>query len=295
MNIAIFLQNRPHFGTTLIHLPLIHSLQLAYPDANIFLFSKNESTYLLTKIVSIKKVFVAKNRFTEIKNYRTTDFDITISLRKNSLFLSFVLLLSKGKKYAYTNTITKLFFTKSVPYQKDIYRAENFLNLLPDEVAPHYFHSKKKQYISLIPAGEYKIKHWAIQNYLQLADTLVKLYPNLHINFVLGKAEKEYLDIIQKHNSTYDISFHKDIDKLFKIIRSSKLVVANDCGPAHIAQISDTSNIILYSDENFKANRTVAEWFRTKENARYIISDAGKSINTIEIETVIKTAQSLLI
>lgn len=295
MNIAIFLQNRPHFGTTLTHLPLIHSLQLAYPNANIFLFSKNESTHLLTKIISIKKVFVTKNRFKEITNYQTINFDITISLRKNSLFLSSMLLLSKGKKYAFDNTITKLFFTKSIPYQKDIYRAENFLNLLPDEVAPHYFHTKKKHHITLIPAGEYKLKHWSIQNYLTLADTLVKLYPNLDVNFVLGQAEKDYLDIIKKHNRAYSISFHREVDELFEIITSSQLVIANDCGPAHIAQISDTSNIILYSDENFKADKTVNEWFRKKENARYIISDAGKSINTIKIETVIKTVQSLLI
>jgi len=295
MNIAIFLQNRPHFGTTLIHLPLIHSLQLAYPDANIFLFSKNDSSYLLSKIVCIKKVFVTKNRFTEIANYRTINFDITISLRKNSLFLSVMLLLSKGKKYAYNNTITRLFFTKSILYQKNIYRASNFLNLLPHEVTAHYFHSEKKNYITLIPAGEYKIKHWNIQNYLQLADTFVKLYPLLDINFVLGEAEREYLNVIKNHSTTYSIYFNKSLNELFDIIISSKLVVANDCGPAHIAQISDTANIILYSDENFTAKKTINEWFRKKENARYVISDKGKSINTINVNAVIKTAQSLLI
>jgi len=287
MNISIFLQNRPHFGTTIIHVPLIYSLQSYYPQANIFLFSKNESTNMLTEILNIKNVFVNTNRFVEIYQYTKINSDITISLRKNSSFLSLMIsLLNRKEKYGLNNKITSLFFTKTSQYQDIQYRACNFLNLLPKKIPKQYFTLPKKNHLTIIPAGEYLFKHWKIENYLELADMLHVRYPEYHIFFLLGQREKKYIPIINNHSSTYKTYLSLDLPSLINIIQSSQLVIANDCGPAHIAQISDVANLILYSNQKSSAIATAGEWFRKKANSSYIIGENLKSIDSISVKEV---------
>jgi len=295
MNISIFMQNRPHFGTTLLHLPLLHSLKTNYPNANIYLFSKNESSKLLKEIIPIKELFINKNRFKEITDYRSIDSDITISLRKNSLFLVFtIFLFNRKKKYGFKNTLTPFLFTSSNSYINGEYRSENFLNLLPKDIEHHYFKIEKEKHITLIPAGEYQFKHWDITNYLQLATLLQRAFAHLEIHFVLGKSEEKYLKTIQNHSSSFYIDYALDMKKLFHIIQSSRLVIGNDCGPAHIAQISDVSNIILFSNENKNGKATVKEWFRKKEDSHYFLGEEAQSINTLTVESVYSKACSLL-
>ncbi|MDA3947319.1 MAG: hypothetical protein PF439_11640 [Helicobacteraceae bacterium] len=293
MNIAIFMQNRPHFGANLLHIPLIYSLKQCFPDADITLFSKNGTAKILTSVMPIKNIHVTKDKFKEVQTYQKLDADITISLRKNSLPVTLaMILLNRNKTYGYANFLSRLFFTKTLPFNQSLFRTESYLALLPDQCPKQYLPSipVQQKHICLMPGGAFDWKHWDIENYLKLADRLKNRLPEYTVYFVMGEMEEPYVKTIEAWHNHYEILINQPLKALFELVQSSQLVIANDCGPSHIAQISDVKNIILYSSEVNDGNSVAKEWFRDKEDSAFIVGVKGESINTIDVDSVYQSA-----
>ena len=106
----------------------------------------------------------------------------------------------------------------------------------------------------------------------------------------MGEAEKHYLPIIEQWHIKYDTFMNEPLPKLFSIIQSSQLVIANDCGPSHIAQISEVPNIILYSSETKDGYKVAQEWFREKKDSYYLVGEKDQSINSITVAHVYEKA-----
>ena len=289
MNIAIFMQNRPHFGATLLHIPLIYSLKQCYPDAEIALFSKNSSAKMLFGVTDVKQIHVTQNKVEEVKLYKQFNADMSISLRKNSLPAALaILFFNRLASFSYANFISKAFFTKAILFNQHQFRAESFLSLLPDTCHKHYLPKlpSEQKNIYLMPGGAFEWKHWEIKNYLQLADRLQERFTDHTICFIMGEMEKHYLPIIEAWSQRYKVYMNATLPKLFTLVRSAQLVIANDCGPSHIAQISEVPNIILYSSETNDGYNVAKEWFRKKEGSYYLVGEKDQSINSISVNSV---------
>ncbi len=297
MKIAIFMQNRPHFGATLLHIPLIYSLNRCFKDAEITLFSKNDSAKMLLSVTNISEVYVYQNKLEEIKAYRAFQADMSFNLRKNSLPVTFAILLFNHKQsYSYQNFITKHLFSKTKVFEQNRFRAQSYLDLLPQECEQHYLPaiSTREKRIIIMPGGAFDWKHWEITNYLKLADRLQKNYTEYSIAFTIGEMEEHYLATIKAWPQNYTIFINEKLDKLFSLVRSADLVIANDCGPSHIAQISEVPNIILYSSETKDGYKVAQEWFREKKDSYYLLGEKSQSINSITVTSVYKKALTAL-
>ncbi|CAA6819165.1 MAG: Unknown protein [uncultured Sulfurovum sp.] len=286
-NIIIFMQNRNFFGAQIVHIPLIKQLKEDYPQSKIILFSKNKITNLLLNLGLVQEVYIEKSKLSSLSYYLSCKADITISLRKKSFFINlYISCLNHEEKIGFSTYLSKLFFTKTKDYNSTIYRANNYLNLI-DKKLEHKQHQSIKQ-ISIIPGAGGDWKMWNINNYIKLSQALRILYPNYTINFILGKKESEFKEKIPNE---FTISYDLEINKLFKTIKQSKLVIANDCGPSHIALISNIPTIILYSDELGDASLVKKEWFNNNNSNIAIIGLAHKPIDSIAVDDVLKYIQ----
>jgi len=127
-----------------------------------------------------------------------------------------------------------------------------------------------------------------MKNYIHLANRIIEIFPKKTVTFILGEKEKKYIDIISKNN--FRILFNANIEKLFIELSRSNLVISNDCGPGHIAQLSACRYIILFSDEKNDADKVIAEWFNPRKGCHAIKGERNKNINTISVETVFNAA-----
>ena len=297
LKIAIFMQNRPHFGATLLHIPLVYSLKQCFPNAEITLFSKNASAKMLLSVTATDHINVTKDKLEEIRAYKKFDADISISLRKNSLPVTLAMILFNRKQsYGYANFLARLFFTKTVEFNQSLFRADSYLSLLPESCEKKFLSSlpAREKRICLMPGGAFEWKHWDIRNYLQLADKLQSRLPEYTICFVMGAMEQSYVSTIEAWDRRYAIHMEMPLNALFELVQGSELIIANDCGPSHIAQISDVCNIILYSSETNNGHAVAKEWFREKEGSSFIVGEENRSINTIEVDNVYQTALNAL-
>jgi len=278
------MQNRNFFGAQIVHFPLISKLKQKYPDSKIILFSKYNIANILASFTEVDEVIIETNRLNTLKKYLSLKADITISLRKQSFFTYFLMsFLNFKTTIGYKTPLMKFFLTNTVIYEFEIYRANNYLRLLGFKEECLKVSQERKSFV-LIPGAGQDFKMWDIEKYVALAKKLLNQYPSYSIDFIIGEKEKLMMKFIP---SNFNIHFNVSIHSLFEIIQNSSFVVANDCGPSHIAQIADTKNIILFSDERGSANTVITEWFNDKENGYYLFGDKNQSINTIKVDNVL--------
>ena len=289
--IVIFSQNRDFFGAQIVHIPLIKELKNKYPNSHISIFSKNKITYLLKSLALVDEVIIEENKLITFYKYLKINPSITINLRKNSSFINFFISFFNFKtKIGFETFLSKKFFTVTKKHDSTIYRAQNYLNLINGHLKPKTIITEKE--IAIIPGAGGDFKIWSLKNYIELATQIKKKYPQYELSFILGEKEKAFKKELLKHNFT--IHYNLEINKLFKVIESSKITIANDCGPSHIAQISNNHYIILYSDEFEDATTITKEWYNNKEGSYALISSPKQHINSLLVTNVFEKVEIIL-
>lgn len=125
--------------------------------------------------------------------------------------------------------------------------------------------------IVLIPgggAGEFK--RWPLDHYVALADRLQHhLGGRAQFTFVLGPAETAECERLKRlGRPDFRIEFCRPVGALAALMRDARLVVANDCGPSHIAQGLCVPYVGVYNAPN-------PEWFWNRTCARDVVPDDG--------------------
>ena len=277
--IVLFLQNRNFLGAQIVHIPLLNALKEAYPNSTITIFSKHKISGILKELQLVDKIIFEREKIEIIKDYINEKADITILLRSKSLFLNLLVGISnRNIKIGFENSVSKLFFTKTKKTNPKIYRANNYLALI-DKKSDNLQNSINNTII-IIPGAGGDEKIWDINNYIKLSQLLKESHASQEIIFILGKKEESYMDILKENHQNY--LFELNIKDLSHIIYEAKLVIANDCGPSHFAQIHNQNFLILYTNDDGNAETIIKEWFNKKENSYPIKSAKFTTINSIK-------------
>ncbi|MEF3279979.1 MAG: glycosyltransferase family 9 protein [Elusimicrobiota bacterium] len=305
MKIGVFVQNRDFFGAKLIHIPLLYSLTKKYPDSEIIVFTPYKDNHIFIESKLVKKVisYNSVSLFSIVKILRKEKFDILISLRPSSTYVNLALFLSGAKeRIGFKNLISFLSNTTTKIYNKNIYRALAFMDVIDSETPiDSYFSlfdsiklSDKKNIFILPGGGEGNFKKWDIEKYISLCEKIGS--KDFYFVFVLGSMEKNYEDDIKKFimNNEGTILFNKTLSDLISYFKGGDLFISNDCGPAHIAQMMKKTMLILYSDFFGDADKVIKEWFLPHNYSRFIKSKRFKSINTISVDEVYDKVKELL-
>jgi ADP-heptose:LPS heptosyltransferase len=137
-------------------------------------------------------------------------------------------------------------------------------------------------------AGDYK--RWPIEHYVALADLLKStLMPQASFCFVMGPNEAEQYRWLQSlGRSDFVYLMTRPLSEIAKAVMGAKLVVANDCGPSHLAQFAGVPYVGVFHESN-------REWFWARETSADVLPQDGTcEIKNVTPEQVLDACQQVL-
>ncbi len=137
-------------------------------------------------------------------------------------------------------------------------------------------------------AGDYK--RWPIEHYVALADLLKStLMPQARFCFVMGPDEAEqhrWLQSLERRDFVYLMT--RPLADIAKAVMDAELVVANDCGPSHLAQFAGVPYVGIFHESN-------REWFWTRETSLDVLPQDGTTeIKNVRPEQVLQACRQVL-
>ena len=137
-------------------------------------------------------------------------------------------------------------------------------------------------------AGEYK--RWPIEHYVALADLFKStVLPQARFCFVMGPDEAEqhrWLQSLGRSDFVYLMT--RPIADIAKAVTGAKLVVANDCGPSHLAQFSGVPYVGVFHESN-------REWFWARDTSVDVLpQDGTNEIKNVTPEQVLAASRRVL-
>jgi len=137
-------------------------------------------------------------------------------------------------------------------------------------------------------AGDYK--RWPIEHYVALADLLKStLVPQASFCFVMGPDEAEqyrWLQSLKRSDFVYLMT--RPLAEIAQAVMGAKLVVANDCGPSHLAQFAGVPYVGVFHESN-------REWFWARETSADVLPQDGTcEIKNVTPEQVRNACQQVL-
>jgi len=285
------MQNRDFFGAQIVHIPLLKLLQKNYPNAQMILFSKSNISNILIELGFADKLVIETSKLQTLQAYLQTKPCLTINLRKRSLLItSYISFLNFHKKIGFTNFLSQLFFSKTLKYNTNIYRAINYLQLLGVQTI-QYEIQKKENTIFILPGAGGNFKIWSIKKFIEVAYYIQEHYPQYTVGFILGKKEEH---LIKEIPTDFSIHYDLDIRTLYDMITRAELIIANDCGPSHIAQINPVKTLTLISNEYNDAQSVISEWVNLQNDKKVVVGKVKESIQSINTKDVTDLVDSLL-
>lgn len=130
-----------------------------------------------------------------------------------------------------------------------------------------------KNSVFLFPCGSANVKRWPIDYWMQLIANLQN--ENFGIHVFLGPLEA---GLYQKFKNISGVEVHQSLNlrEIAELINYSKMVIANDCGPMHIAASQDVPVLAIFGPTNPEC------WFRYRHPKKsYMqLNKAKENINS---------------
>jgi ADP-heptose:LPS heptosyltransferase len=104
--------------------------------------------------------------------------------------------------------------------------------------------TEHSQSCGFIPCGSLKSKHWPISRFIELAARFEG--EGYKIHFYLGASETDYAEDIAGKLTDPAIEVNLSLLELANNLQQHKIVIANDCGPMHIAAVIGCPLIAIF-------------------------------------------------
>jgi len=326
MKSILIFSNGEKIGDGIIKLPLLNELKKRLPNFKIFWMTDKGNTVYnnVLKNISSKYVdeiyekaninFLFWKKISTKYNLEEMFFDYIFDTQKS---ISRTIALKRIKHNYFISGTAKCFFS-SKKLDRDLinkkkYYLENLYDLLDLIVIQKVDNNfkipinekliykvsqilnNKSQYIGIAPGAGEKNKIWPIENFIHIADRLIK--KGYEIVFFIGPNEK-YLKALlgNKFQSSIFIEDNKNLKAFSKIeiIMAStkylKLAIANDSGVSHMLSTNECPLIKLFGpkDSNkFTPNKKNLFTISSKDFNSYNINDIPVSYVTKFIEKLL--------
>ncbi len=106
-------------------------------------------------------------------------------------------------------------------------------------------------YVVLIPGSARPSKCWPAERFARLADKIISIQPR-SVVAIGSPAERKLAEKIKALAKTHVVNLagQTSIPQLTALLKSAKLVVGNDTGPAHIAAALDVPVVVIFGPTN---------------------------------------------
>lgn len=159
------------------------------------------------------------------------------------------------------------------------------------ELARRHGHTELAADVVFIPGGgSGPFKRWRLAHYLRLADRLKSLLgADIRYTFVLGQQEtRERAELDALRRTDIQVAYCRPLSELSAIMLRARLVVANDCGPSHVAQATGVPYVGIFNQSN-------PEWFWRRRGAADVVPrEPRDGIDSITPDDVLRACVDVL-
>ncbi len=304
MHSALFVCSGDSSAARLIHLPLLDALRGAAADSRLVVYAPDPSAELFRIGGLADEVRHYRRGLWRLRGeLRRERFELIVNLRPQSAWLNLVIGSSGAARRAgYRGPLAGSLFTHLQARDSAIYRGANylrlaealglhcsldgvFLRLAAAAEVEHGVLGDGPRYCLMPGGGAGEFKRWGMDNFLALTEWLAREEPAARFDWVLGDDERDYLTLIQASPlaARSRLLYKASVGEVAQSALASRAVVANDCGPAHIAQMLARPTVMIFSDRDGDVATRSAEWFNPHPRARLLCSAPGADIKTLPV------------
>ncbi len=306
--VVVFIRSMQFLGTQIVSYPLLYQIKQFWPDCHLRVVAQDNVGKHYLSLPWVDE-FVQADRFGAVYRAMNHDADLLIVLHFASDKYGAAALLTRPKyRLGFKNKrLTDFVWTHS--HRKDFTEYMGLGNMLllaalkpfdPLAAAHACVTTIAAQCAGLEPesaevvlmpgggAGDYK--RWPITEFVRLADLLKPSFgPEVRFCFVLGPDEaKEYAWLQSLQREDFKFLMTRPLPEIAAAVLQAKLVVANDCGPSHIAQFSGVPYVGVFHELN-------REWFWARNNTLDVIpADGSTDIKHVSVQAVLAACIKLI-
>lgn len=295
--IFVFLQNRPNFGAQIVHTNSLHALRTQFPERRIVIIGKYPEGQLCLELGvadewhNLDKQQIRKKAQAERPSH-------IINFGPRNLFPAILARLVGARLSNFRHGVLSSLLGAKVPYSEQIYRGTNYARLLQAhgfEIHDYPAHplAGVHDQILIMPGGTggsedslQGSKKWGADRFYELYRRLQQAWPQYEYTFVLGPLETTEQDWLLNQPTPPNIAMKMPVADLFAKVRHARLVIANDCGPSHIAHTLRKDMVQIFAGPN-------PEWFLPRPGA-IELHGTDHDIRNVTIDEVENAARSIL-
>ena len=280
-------------GEQIVQLPLLASLRRLHPGARLVAVSPERSHHVLTALGAVDEVVehAARPSLAEqrqvLRRLGGRKVSLVVQNRRLSARTAFLARLSAvAPMVGFDHGISRLLQARSLPWNDDLYIAENYLRLgegtLEEYAAARSLPGRDETV--LCPGGLADYKRWPFDRYLTLAGRLAATRP---VRFLLGPDEAREAATLAS-DGRFPATVTPSFPEMERLVAGAALVVANDCGPAHFAHLHDVPRVSLF-DRHIEPGL----WFRPGRHGRIVLSPGKGELDRVTVEEVLAAVEAV--
>ena len=288
--VVVFIRSMQFLGTQIVSYPLLYQIKQFWPECHLRVVAQDNVGHHYLSLPWVDE-FVQADRFPAVYRAMNHSADLLIVLHFASDKYGAAALLKRPKyRLGFKNKrITDFVWTHS--HRKDFSEYMGLGNMMllsafkpfdPEvaaracvaAIAAQCEHDPPERAdVVLMPgggAGDYK--RWPIKEFVHLADLLKPTLPaGASFCFVLGPAEsKEYAWLLSLARADFKFLMTRPLSEIAATLTQARLVVANDCGPSHLAQFAGVPYVGVFHELN-------REWFWARNNTLDVLPGDGST------------------
>lgn len=306
-DVVVFVRSQRRYGDQIVAFPALYLAKQIWPDKKIRVVSRYDVGRFYSDLPWVDE-FVRADAFTSQLRALPRRAHACVNLHHSSERYPVINFLRRpALRMGFRNSrLGDRVWTHCHPKDINEYIGLANLRLLathqahdPERTAEQCFFEIAKPYIGKVKPAEFVMipgggagafKRWSLDHYVALTD-LLQAHAGGHaeFTFVLGPDEAtERARLIELKRPDIRIEFCRPVGELAALMRDARLVVANDCGPSHIAQGVCVPYVGVFNHPN-------PEWFWDREYTRDVVPvDGSTSINSIQPAAVFKACLEVM-
>jgi len=310
--VAVCVADFPSLGDHLVLLPLFDGLARRFPGCRIMAASRHEMIRVAADHGFIDEVVLYRRVDLELlRSVRRFAPQVSVCMRRRSprANLCFGRLSGARCTVGYRGDANWLWHTHLTPFREHEYRARRHLASLEALGASgdlrgtvrrlaktSSWQPRSRPYGVLCPGGAWDRKQWGAARYAEVAGRLAELHPDLAWYAVLGPREMEQgcADDYRDLPVQIDVVANAPIDDLARIFMDARIVIANDCGPAHLAQMAGTPTVQPFDNSDGLNEIVIRSWFDPRPGAICLTPREQAPIDRVSVEAVFEASHQVL-
>ena len=306
-DIVVFVRSHKRYGDQIVSFPTLYQLKQWWPEKRLRVVSRFSVSHYYTPLPWVDE-FVEARGVREHLKCLSTQTMLSVNLHHSSERYGLVNMVRRPSMRMGFRNRRLLDFAWTHHHAKDINEYIGLANLHMlatyqpfsaataarncfGEIAQPFLGKVRPADVVMIPGGgSGAFKRWSWHHYVALADLLKsQLGEGTTFTFVLGPDDLSERDRISGlARDDFYIEFGRTVPELAAIMYGARLVVANDCGPSHIAQGSGVPYVGVFNAPN-------PEWFWHRPQARAVVPTNGsKDINSITPQDVLAACREVI-